>query len=494
MDVDSWDMEQWKEQFCENEVLVMTAEIFRIIMDHVFIPISSIQLLIIDECHRAKGDHPYRQALKCFVDKAKDETPLIFGLSASLLNGKCKPYQLEENLRDLEKTLQSTILTASDVIDLQKYGTDPNEAIVLYPKYESPASDLVKETQKHLNSIKLKLKEEEVVKGKKSSCKYSDDALFFDKPQKCLNSLMTILESLGPWCAHKAAEMFSKELETLLQKSQKHLQMLKETYEFVAYFKSICQALSSDTGAFSFNTPMKLRRLVAIFCAAKKKLVSQEQLRLKEAATITEIDFDDDPETYVQERMNVEKNDSVALCSIIFVQQRITAYVIREWLLEVKRTVPELEFLVPEFIVGHGNIGLSQTAMSEKMQRKKLKDFRDKNSNVLVATQVLEEGMDIRQCNLVIRFDLPGDFRSYVQSKGRARAVDSLYVMLVEDGEMYEKFMVDLVNFKTIETVCLLYILLFLELCSFVWKFVLLLIYLGYNKFQLHFMRYKLSF
>lgn len=462
MDVDSWDMKEWIEEFCKNEVLVMTAEIFRIIMDHVFIPISSIQLLIIDECHRAKGDHPYRQALKCFVDKAKDETPLIFGLSASLLNGKCKPYQLEQNLRDLEKTLQSTILTASDVIDLQKYGTDPNEAIVLFPKYESPASELVKETQKLINSIKMKQKEEEEGKGiKKNAPRYVSDTLFFDKPQKCLNSLMTILESLGPWCAHKAAEMFSKELESLLQKSlaQKHLGMLKETSEFVVYFKSICQALSSDTGALSFNTPKKLCQLLAIFCAAKKKLVLQEQLRLNEAPTITEIDFDEDPEKYIHERMNMEKNDSVPLCSIIFVQQRITAYVIREWLLEVKKTVPELEFLVPEFIVGHGNMGLSETAMSEKMQRKKLKDFRDKNSNVLIATQVLEEGMDIRQCNLVIRFDLPGDFRSYVQSKGRARAGDSLYVMLVEDGETYSKFMVDLINFKTIEAVCLYFII-----------------------------------
>ncbi|GIX71784.1 hypothetical protein CEXT_763401 [Caerostris extrusa] len=31
----------------------------------------------------------------------------------------------------------------------------------------------------------------------------------------------------------------------------------------------------------------------------------------------------------------------------------------------------------PEFIVGHGNLGLSETSMSEKLQQRKLKDFRE---------------------------------------------------------------------------------------------------------------------
>ena len=44
-------------------------------------------------------------------------------------------------------------------------------------------------------------------------------------------------------------------------------------------------------------------------------------------------------------------------------------------------------------------------------------------SNTLVSTNVVEEGLDVRSCNLVIKFDFPDNFRSYVQSKGRTQDV-----------------------------------------------------------------------
>lgn len=47
-----------------------------------------------------------------------------------------------------------------------------------------------------------------------------------------------------------------------------------------------------------------------------------------------------------------------------------------------------------------------------------MKNFRQMKLNLLCATSVLEEGVDVRQCNVVIRYDPPKDFRSYVQSKG----------------------------------------------------------------------------
>jgi endoribonuclease Dicer len=48
-----------------------------------------------------------------------------------------------------------------------------------------------------------------------------------------------------------------------------------------------------------------------------------------------------------------------------------------------------------------------------------------------VATQVLEEGVDVPSCHLVIRFDLPATARGFIQSRGRARMPNSDYVLLV---------------------------------------------------------------
>ena len=42
--------------------------------------------------------------------------------------------------------------------------------------------------------------------------------------------------------------------------------------------------------------------------------------------------------------------------------------------------------------------------------------------------------MDVQRCNLVVRFDPIQTFRSYVQSKGRARAKPSKFIAMVDSA------------------------------------------------------------
>lgn len=55
----------------------------------------------------------------------------------------------------------------------------------------------------------------------------------------------------------------------------------------------------------------------------------------------------------------------------------------------------------------------------------------------------MEEGVDISSMNLVIRFDEPANFRAFIQSRGRARMVESKFVLMcrIDDPEAkYEKW------------------------------------------------------
>jgi len=59
--------------------------------------------------------------------------------------------------------------------------------------------------------------------------------------------------------------------------------------------------------------------------------------------------------------------------------------------------------------------------MTKNEQEKVIKRFKTGEKNLLLATSVAEEGLDINDCNFVIRYDMMGNEISAVQSRGRVR-------------------------------------------------------------------------
>lgn len=67
-------------------------------------------------------------------------------------------------------------------------------------------------------------------------------------------------------------------------------------------------------------------------------------------------------------------------------------------------------------------------------QAETLDDFRSGEKNLIVATAVAEEGLDIQACGNVIRWDVPNNMASWVQSRGRARRKRSSFILMFERG------------------------------------------------------------
>jgi len=76
-------------------------------------------------------------------------------------------------------------------------------------------------------------------------------------------------------------------------------------------------------------------------------------------------------------------------------------------------TSREMEQFRPIHIIGRTR----QTIQLETLLQFKLGRY-----NVLFATDVVEEGLDVKACQYIINFDMPLTVRSYMQRRGRARA------------------------------------------------------------------------
>lgn len=66
--------------------------------------------------------------------------------------------------------------------------------------------------------------------------------------------------------------------------------------------------------------------------------------------------------------------------------------------------------------------------------------------------------MELPRCNLVVRFDEPQSYRSYVHCKGRARAADAHFLLLIEKARS-PGFIRQLAEYMKIEQVKCHYVL-----------------------------------
>ena len=400
----------------------MTMTIFKNLLLQSYLKLSQVNLVVFDECHHAVKNHDYVQIMRIFkphIENKDDNIPRRLGLTASLIPSKCNPGDIERKIKDLEEVLVCRSQTAGDLQQVAKFATNPDEQECLFP---SSSSDQ--------RTVELKCALEESVNFLELFKREDKDKDVYDKVRLYLDDCLHILINLGVWCANEFAveglpvlEISMSELgycrweRALLHMGWTQLKMLTEK----------CATIIETYKRKGDHTP---------FTPKVKNLL----VYLGDTAVSTG---------------EISKSEADHLRGIVFVERRTTALLLTKLIQQKSKSDEDLKHIRCDYIVGHnegkkGNHLRKEANMKTSKQESVLEKFRDGRLNLLVATSVVEEGVDVPKCNAVVRFDFPPNFRSYMQSKGRARAKVSKYLLFIEEEEKGKKF-ADLSDYRALE-------------------------------------------
>ncbi|KAL8832795.1 MAG: hypothetical protein Q9170_004740 [Blastenia crenularia] len=375
MNTDSWVKEKWQGLLKQYMIIVCTAEILNQCLRHSFIGIDQINLIIFDEAHHAKKNHPYARIIKDYYISEADlsKRPRVFGMTASPVDVRS---DFAQAARDLENLLHCQIATTADLTLLKASVSRPNEVVANYSRLLYPfETALYRELQTRYGNMDVLSK-------------------FFEYAREATSQL-------GEWCAdhvwtfamaEQAALRFERKIEKAFLKARdtKPIEMLDEEQKRLREVQELVMR-------WKFTEPLDNN-------LSSKVLLLRDYLAL------------------------IFERQTSTRC-IVFVDIRHTARVLYDLFSRIGS--PHLR---AGMLIGarKGDPGELKTSVREQLLT--LNKFKNGVLNCLFATSVAEEGLDIPECNQVIRFDLYHTLIQYIQSRGRARHTDSKYIHMTEEG------------------------------------------------------------
>ncbi|KAK0635015.1 hypothetical protein B0T17DRAFT_26977 [Bombardia bombarda] len=390
----------WDAILLNVRIVVSTFQILFDAVSHAFVRLDSLSLIVIDEAHNCVKNNSGARLMCEFYWPAKNggrHVPHILGLTASPL--------MRSNLDDLENleaTLDAVCKSPSkhrDELIAQvnrpemltvEYGSLMDQTANEDPTW-TPSMASLKRAYRQLDIRK----DPEILRLRAQNTPRSKDAL-----RKAISKMGTYAQ---------------RQMRSFYARAQ-------EMYTAVGPWAAdyyIHRVISEFLGGSSDLDDEERLYLAAAFQKVEAPPVSEEpdQLSGQVRALIKILD------SYQQ--------DSVG---IIFVKERATVAVLSH-LLSIHPLTRD-RYRVGSMVGSSTMPGRKRDFLdlSRKENLFSLQAFRTGKTNLLVATSVLEEGIDVPVCNLVICFDKPSSLKAFIQRRGRARMGASRLYLLVQDA------------------------------------------------------------
>lgn len=401
--VDKWTTKElWNAFLTGVHVVVGTPAVLADALTHGFVTLSRLSLCVFDEAHRCiKGD-PMNKIMRDFYHPAKRDgrpTPHILALSASpVMHSNAS----QRGLQEIESNLDATTITPTRHRDELDAYVHPPQLIKV--EYSGNHPDQVPAACRALDA-------------ERAIYDFEQDPYVLElqgrRDSAADRNLQKVRDTGKTYCAEQL-----KLLSNPARHINEHLGPYIAEWYILTCTSRYLESRGNSTSLIADLEAREKRHLETIF----RRIVYKADCT---STAVTTHDVADKARALLDFLSN---NIQAGFRGIIFVEQRAMVFALAHLL---RFSELSSEYKVGMF-VGTSTSSDRHTSTVDlfdpKSHLQDLQDFRDGSKNLMIATNVLEEGIDIPACNCVICFDLPKNLISFVQGRGRARKPNSQYI------------------------------------------------------------------
>lgn len=368
------------------EIIFSTPQCIANDLEHSTYSLDDVSLLIIDEAHRCLKNYDYTKVVRIYREKSQN--PRILGLTASPGHDPEKIKQICKHL-----SIEEIELRTRDSEDVKKYlqNLEFERIDVPFPK--------------EFEEIRTLLKRLWNSNVEKISSLFPNLSPINKITLLALQKNLSFQIARGNHAAYSGISLIAQAIKISHALELLETQTLSGLYNYLQSLIKQADEKKSKAVQSLVKSPE--------FNAA---LISLEHLRSKHQEH-PKIDM---ASSIIQQQFAEKANSKI----IVFTQFRETAHIIVKSL----SSVPSIK---PSIFIGQAKKS-SSGGMSQKEQKEIIEKFKTGEINILVATSIAEEGLDIPEVNAVIFYEpIPSAIRKIQRAGRTARLSPGKLIILV---------------------------------------------------------------
>ncbi|XP_076212731.1 ATP-dependent RNA helicase DHX58 isoform X2 [Aptenodytes patagonicus] len=387
----------------QSDIVICTAQILQNALvskeEDTRVELTDFSLLVIDECHHTHKEAVYNKIMLNYLQhklSGQQDLPQVLGLTASPGTGGATSFEgAVEHILQICANLDAEKITSvqEELQHLQSHVPQPRKQYDLcQERAQDPFGEQLKKVMERIQQ-------------------------YMEMPSLPQDFGTQIYEQRIVELEKRAAETFCRKMRVCMLHLRKYNDalLINDTVRMIDAFQYLQQFYATER---DMKDPTE-RFLTTTF----------EENRTSLQALAGDRRYENPRLGKLEEILREHFQPPAASRGIIFTKTRQSAHSLLSWLQDTATLSGQ--HIRAAVLTGTGYSNQTRH-MTQNEQQDVIKLFREGALNLLFSTSVAEEGLDIPECNIVVRYGLMTNEIAMMQAQGRARAKNSVYSVLAK--------------------------------------------------------------